>query len=227
MKRFFFICLVLLMGVMGVVLLAGCKNDTNPDNSGQDQNAQAQDNQNPNDSTPSVSKETILSLINKGEKVTECSYDFTFTEGAMKKTSKCYYKDRIVRSEHGNMIYIIDQDGVTEFSLTTRTGRYLDLDDYDNRDNEYNPVSFIQRFKSNSNQNFTFERTETYDGVECYVITVTGDPEGPYKAWVQTTTGLFVKVDGGQDTFEFKNVKTGSGTVPPLYTEVPDSIVIE
>lgn len=225
MKRFFYVCLILLLGFGA--LLTGCGTKTDSATAEEEQpNTVVEEPGAQEDPKANVSKQTILDLVAKGEKVTECSYDFSYTEGKNKKTSKCSYKDSVIRSEHANnIVCIMDLDGVTEYSTATRKGKFYRYEEYEYRD-DYSPVGFVQKFMANPS--FSYDRTENYDGAECYVIAVAANPpEGPYKAWVHPTTGLFVKIDGGQDLFEFKNVKTGAGTVQAILLTVPDDIVIE
>lgn len=223
MKRIFYICLILLLGIG---LMAGCnkteEDPTDPGTTSNGQNSQT-------DNNAKVDDKTIKELIAKGERVTECTYDLVYTEGSIVKLrSKCYYRNLefpILRSEpQGNSnIYLIDMDIVTEFSPVTKTGRFIIFDDYDSKDTE-TPNSFINRYMAY--EDFTYESTETYDGVECYVLTI-NDPDGIYKVWLHSTIGLFIKIDGGVDMYEYKNLKTGSGIVPDSLMRVPIDVVVE
>jgi hypothetical protein len=221
MKRFFYICLILLLGIS---LMVGC-NKTDTETSDPEANGTSSKNSQEN-AKDKVSDQTIKDLIAKGERVKECTYDLVYSEGNVKVlTSKCYYRDMVLRSEPQGSpyVYIMDIDAVTEFSPTTKEGRVISFDQYTSKDIE-TPKSFLDLYLAYPD--FSYESTETYDNVECYVITV-NSPNGLFKAWLHSTIGLFIKVDGGDSAFEFKNLKTGTGLVSDSLMQVPPDVAVE
>ncbi|MCL1917482.1 MAG: hypothetical protein FWG14_04090 [Peptococcaceae bacterium] len=218
MKRFLYILFTLMIGV---ALLAGCVTRPETEEANKGDGTQLSQESGP-DLNTSENRQKVLDALAKGEKVTECSYDYVHTDEGNTVTSQCYYRNSAIRAERDNMVYLIDQDGVTEYSPIARTGKNLTFDEYDKGDDQ-SPVDWVRRCLGSPE--FTYMREEALDGADCMVIEVE-DPSGIYTAWVHPETGLMVKVDAGQDVIEYKNLKVGPGTVDASLMGVPGDVVI-
>jgi hypothetical protein len=227
MKRFFIFGLILLLGV---AVLTGCgKKDEQGDGQSQNGNGTVQDNQPPDgqDLNTSENRKMVLDLLDKGLKQTEFSCELVYTDGGVSTESLCYFRDSVTRIERKNsMVYIIDMDGAAEFSIATKRGRFLSHEQYnDDIKDGKSPLYWVQEFMSN--QKFTYKGTETFDNKTCHLIQIEV-PGGVYNAWIHPEIGLFVKVDGGEDVFEYKSLKAGPGSVPAnVMMRVPDDVGME
>lgn len=215
----------------------GCGNDKPPDqnsapsSSSQSPTESSGPSQAPAENTVELDdKEIISALITKGQEIKEMSYDMVMIGAGFSSESKVWFKGNMMKTDSvfngQRLISVIDlsKGEVITYLPGDSMATKMKLEEYQGQDTA-TPVDYLQEL---TKADCRLADKETVNEMECQIIDIIS-VDGSYREWLSTEYGIPVKIEGllqDQGTIEYKNINTGTGSVPADTFKLPDGMEI-
>lgn len=186
----------------------------------------------PQQQTPENEKKALSDLMRKGLANNEMSYELVIVGPGNSTNSTIWLKDKkikassVVNGQQTVSIFDMDKKEIVTYLPNEKSATKMALDDYPGMENT-TPQDYDKLATEND---FQLAGTETLNGLKCNVITFNNGADGQTKMWLNSSTGIIAKVEqkieGQLYTMEYKNVKSGPGSVPADAFDLPSGIKV-
>ncbi len=176
-------------------------------------------------------KGVVSSLISKGKRIREISYNLVITSAGLSSESRVWFKDTkmktdsIFNGQRAISIFDLEKGEIISYIPGDNMATKEKIEEYQGEDN-VTPMDYLLQL---NDTNYQITGTETVNKMNCKVITFTLN-QGKYKEWLSTEYGIVVKfqqgLNGQMTTSEYKDIKVGAGSVPDGTFNLPQGIQV-